>query len=244
MSDPTPNTDPAAHEPERMPPELVKLNGTAPPGKEIAKGAAAEVIPIKKPTTTDLSKFKSKRGQAGGSVGVLQSALPLLKIAEAKDFVRLHPNEELFWSDELCFVNVPIKGQKRDLLHLITEDVVPDLVMPEVQRFRLALASKPGDVFFLVQIPTQNLDNSWNLSALQACELGKTAWVKCVSSKDDGAECYKIIPAKDPDFCTKPKWPEQSLDDLIAVSFGPNRMIEHEDHPAILRLIGAKQSLS
>jgi hypothetical protein len=238
------HTDPADRVSERTPPELAKPNGSMPPGEEIAKGATAGVIPIKKPTTTDLSKFKSKRGQAGGSVGVLQSALPHHKISEARDFVRLHPDEEVYWSDELCFVNVPIKGQKWDLSHLIMEDVVPDLVMPEVQRFRLALASKPGDVFFLVHIPTQNLDNSWNLSALQACELGKTTWVKCVSSKEDGAECYKIIPAKDLDFCTKPKWPEQSLDDLIAVSFGTNRMIDREDHPAILRLIGARQSLS
>ena len=28
-----------------------------------------------------------------------------------------------YWSPELCFVNVPIKGQKRDTLHLIDEDL-------------------------------------------------------------------------------------------------------------------------
>jgi hypothetical protein len=34
-------------------------------------------------------------------------------MAQARDFVRLHPNEETHSSRELCFVNVPIKGQKR-----------------------------------------------------------------------------------------------------------------------------------
>jgi hypothetical protein len=238
------NTGPTGHDPGRVPPNVAKPNGATPPGEEITKSATADVIPIKKPVATDLSKFRSKRGQAGGLVGVLQSALPDHKISDARDFVRLHPDEEAYWSDELCFVNVPIKGQKRDLLHLIMEDVVPDQIMPEVQRFRLALASKPGDVFFLVHIPTQNLDNAWNLSALQACELGETMWVKCVSPKEEGIESYKIIPAKDPDFCTDPKWPSQSLDDLIAVSFGSNRMIDRDDHPALLRLTGAKQSMS
>ncbi len=55
--------------------------------------------------------------------------------------------------DELCFVNVPVKGQKRDLLHLVDEDLVPPDVLPQVLHFRLALASKPHDVFFLCHVP-------------------------------------------------------------------------------------------
>ena len=50
-------------------------------------------------------------------------ACRITSIAQAKDFVRLHPDEENYWSSELCFVNVPIKGQKRDTLHLIDEDL-------------------------------------------------------------------------------------------------------------------------
>ena len=37
--------------------------------------------------------------------------------------MRLHPDEDAYWSPELCFVNVPIKGQKRDTLHLIDEEL-------------------------------------------------------------------------------------------------------------------------
>jgi hypothetical protein len=76
---------------------------------------------IAKPSTFDLDKFKSKRAPAAASVETLQTALPHHSIAHAKDFVRLHPDEENCWSPELCFVNVPIKGQKRDMLHLIEE---------------------------------------------------------------------------------------------------------------------------
>jgi hypothetical protein len=37
-------------------------------------------------------------------------------------------------------------------------------------------------------------------------------------------------------------WPKQSLDQLIEVTFN-GRMILTEDHPGLLRLIGARQSL-
>jgi hypothetical protein len=55
---------------------------------------------------------------------------------------------------------VPIKGAKRDSLHLIDEDLAV-LYLPsgKIQQFRLALATKPLDSFFLCRIPTRNLDN-------------------------------------------------------------------------------------
>ena len=104
----------------------------------------AEAISIPKPATFDLDRFKSKRAAAGADVETLQTALPHHTIAQAKDFVRLHPDEENYWSPELCFVNVPIKGQKRDTLHLIDEDLAMRyLPSGKIQRFRLALATKP-----------------------------------------------------------------------------------------------------
>jgi hypothetical protein len=72
-------------------------------------------------------------------------------------------------------VHVPIKGQKRDLLHLINEELA-ECYLPSdrIQRFRLALATKPYDVFFLCHVPSQNLDNAWNDSNLRACHQAKT----------------------------------------------------------------------
>ena len=116
-----------------------------------------EVTPIAKPDAAfSLDKFKSKHAAAVANVETLQTGLPHHNIAQAKDFVRLHPNEETYWSPELCFVNVPIKGQKRDTLHLIDEDLAMHyLPSGRIQRFRLALATKPYDVFFLCHVPTQ-----------------------------------------------------------------------------------------
>src|SRR5271166_1024974 len=201
-----------------------------------------EAVSIPKPGEFSLDKFKSKRASAVAGVETLQTALPHHKIADAKDFVRLHPDEKNYWSEEICFVNVPIKGQKRDTLHLITEDLamgyLPDA---RILRLRLALATKPFDIFFLCQVPTQNEDNAWNSSNLQACELAKTKWVQVSSRKGEGVEAYKIDFAKDQDAFPEPKWPTQSLDKLIEKTFA-GRLIVDERDPGLLRLIGARQS--
>jgi hypothetical protein len=198
---------------------------------------------IPKPSSTfDLNKFRSKRAAAIANVDQLQTALPHHKISESKDFVRLHPDEEKNWSPELCFVSVPIKGQKRDTLHLIDEDIAMRyLPAARISRFRLALATKPFDVFFLCQVPTRNEDNPWNASNLQACEQAKTHWTQASSRKEEGVEAYKIEFARDQDAFPEPNWPAQSLNDLISVTFA-GRIIEREDHPGLLRLIGAKQT--
>jgi hypothetical protein len=136
------------------------------------------------------------------------------------------------------------KTTGRDLLHLINEDLAKAyLPSNRIQRFRLALATKPHDVFFLCHVPSQNLDNSWNDSNLRACLQAKTKWTGAESRKGENSESYQITYAKDQDAFPEPKWPKQSLDELILVTFD-GRMIDNDTHPGLLRLIGAKQSLS
>jgi hypothetical protein len=198
---------------------------------------------IKKPSAFDLSSFKSKRKTPDG-VETLVTGLPVMKLSEAKDFARLHPSEADYWSDELCFVNVPIKGQKRDTLHLINEELAVANLQPGlIIRHRLALASKPLDTFFLCVVPSQNIDNDWNKSALQGCEQAKTLWTQAVSQKDKGIESYAITKARDNDAFPEPNWPPQSLDELIIRTFD-GRMIMAEDHAALARLTGSKLSFT
>lgn len=138
-----------------------------------------EMISIAKPSAFSLDKFKSKRAATVAGVQTLLTALPHHSISAAKDFVRLHPDEATYWSPELCFVNVPIKGVKRDTLHLIDEDLAVQYVASgKILRFRLALATKPFDIFFLCHVPTRNEDNTWNASNISACEKAKTSWVQ------------------------------------------------------------------
>ena len=129
-------------------------------------------------------------------------------------------------------------------MHLIEEDLAMRfLPSGKILRFRLALATKPNDVFFLCRIPTRNLDNPWNRDNVAACEQAKTLWTQATSRRKEGIDGYLIEKARDPDVFPPPKWPEQSLSDLIDRAFA-GRTITNENHPALLRLIGAKQSVS
>jgi hypothetical protein len=205
----------------------------------------ATPMSIPKPTGEfSLDKFKSTRDPSIAGVETLLTALPLHKIAEAKDWTRLHPDEEKYWSPEFCFVSVPIKGQKRDLVHLIDEELARrHLPSDRIQRFRLALATKPFDVFFLCQVPSQNLDNAWNDTSLQACLQAKTSWVQANSRRSENVDGYQINFARKQKAFPEPAWPKQSLNELITVTFN-GRMIDGENHPGLLRLIGDTQVLS
>jgi hypothetical protein len=200
-----------------------------------------EPVSIAKPPAFNLDQFKSKRSPNIAGVATLLTALACHKISEANDFVRLHPDDVNYWSAELCFVSVPIKGQKKDLVHLIVEELAMQyLPSNRIKRHRLALASKPFDVFFLCHVPTQNLDNSFNETALQACELARAHWVQATSRKGEGVDQYKIDYA--PEAFIDPNWPTQPLDELIGVTF-TGRTIATENDPGLLRLIGAKQAI-
>jgi hypothetical protein len=201
------------------------------------------VTPIIKPAPFSANKFKSTASPTIANVETLVTGLPHYTIAQAKDFVRLHPDEKAYWSDELCFVNVPIKGASKESLHLIVEPLAMLLPSARVLRFRLALATKPNDVFFLCHVPTRNPDNKWNETNLLACEQAKSLWTQATSRREEGVDAYKVDASRDIDAFPPPKWPTQTLDELIGATFA-NRTIETANHPGFKRLIGAKQDIS
>jgi hypothetical protein len=208
--------------------------------ESVEASAADNIAPITKPEPFDLNRFRSTRPSSIAGVETLLTGLTHSRISEARDFVRLHPNEECYWSIELCFVSVPIKGVKRDTLHLIEEALAMQyLESARISRFRLALASKPYDVFFLCHVPSQNLDNRYNETALDGCTQAKTHWVQVTSRRAEGIDEYKVTFAREQDAFPDPQWPSQSLSELIAKTF-EGRMIERAAHPGLLRLIGAK----
>jgi hypothetical protein len=222
----------------------LKVQTSEPEPAPVEQPTEPAELSIAKPSGFGLGRFKSKRGATINNVETLQAALPHHKIADARDWCRLHPDDENYWSTELCFVDVPVKGQKRDTLHLIDEDIAMKyLPSARIKRFRLALASKPNDVFFLCHIPTRNLDNKFNETALHGCKEAKSFWTQATSRKEEGIDEYKIEFSRDKDAYPEPNWPKQTLEELILTTFA-GRMIDCEDHPALLRLIGAKQSMS
>ena len=198
-------------------------------------------LKIVKPSFSE--KFKSKNTPTISGVQTLLTALPILKIGDVNDWCRLHPSEDDYWTDELCFVTVPIKGANRDMLHVIEDDLaVQYLPAKKIKRHRLALAGKPHDVFFFCIVPSQNLDNPWNADALTACHKAQTHWIQAMSRRPEGAEGYEIKIAQDHDAFPAPGWPSRPRDELLEITF-KDANIDYDRHPGLLRLIAAKQDL-
>ena len=65
--------------------------------------------------------------------------------------------------------------------------------------------------------------------------------MQATSRKEEGVEGYKIDFARDPDAFPEPKWPTQSLDELIESDLRRPHDRRAKIIPALLRLIGAKQ---
>src|SRR5262249_33950477 len=217
------------------------------PGPRLVQPGEELAIP-KPPEEFSLERFRSKRDLTIGGVATLLTGLPHHPISQAKDFVRLHSNQADYWTPELCFVPVPIKGMKRDTLHMIDEEIalahLPG-ASGTLQRVRLALASKPHDAFFLCHVPSQNLDNAWNYTNLTACETAMQWWVKATSRRAENIDGYLITHAVNAQAFPEPKWPKQTLTELIKAAFSDGqRMITTANHPAILRLRGDVQDLT
>jgi hypothetical protein len=176
---------------------------------------------------------------AGPGVAPQPSALPVMRISEAKDFVRLHPDEEEYWTGVMCFVGVPIDA-KRTELHPIDEGLAMQyLHESQIKRFRLALASRPyKGALFLCIVPCQNLENGYNKTALECCTIAKSSWVQAVSLKYKGVEAYESVLAENQNaYNDRLEWPTATMDDILNVTFA-GKMIETPDCPAMLRLRG------
>jgi hypothetical protein len=175
----------------------------------------------------------------------LLEPLSVMKLSDAGDFVRVHPAKI---SHELFYVMVPQPGRKDGVMHLISEELAIKLsrgrknLIGKIKRFKLALAAKPYDVFFLAIVPTVNLDNEWNKSMLEAIELAKQGWREVISRYGENGEGYRPEPPLGKDPYDEPRWPDADILDLIEAAF-PDRIIDSEGHPAWKRIAGIPQKI-
>jgi len=200
---------------------------------------------IPKPEPFDLSQFTVTAATA--SVQRMPMALPVKKLSDVGDFVRLHADNRPqeaggYWSGPLAFVDVPVKGQTKKVRHLIRPDLAAKHLPAKLVKYcRLALGCDPEGKPFLCEVPCENLDNTWNRSNLEACEIAKSQWIRADSQNKDGLEGYQHSYPHSTRRFKEPEWTTQSLTDTIGTAF-KDRVIMREDHPALLRLIGAEQS--
>jgi hypothetical protein len=160
-------------------------------------------------------------------------SVPVRRKPNRLDFVRTHPSPEyrvdmpLFrcqsdsGGDEECyFVHPRVMAEMQNECRMHTIFTAVNL---------------SGGVFlWCVPIPQDDREpNAWLVSNREAAELAIHKWVRVASDRGAGAYCvheYEGAPHE-------PVWPEESFLDLLKLGF-KNRMIEHPDHPMILKLRG------
>jgi hypothetical protein len=235
-------TEPAASKKTRKPKLEVITDSN---GNDNGSNGASPLIKPDAPFSLD--RFKSKRDKTAANVEIDPGPLPVSRIVDVKDFVRVHHDEENFWSDELTFISVPIKGMKKEQLHIIDQELAVTTLEPaQILWMRLALASKPDGKLFLAQIPSmENMDNTWNSTHFDAIRRAQKVWLMAVSRAKTGEEGYEVVLAKSQD-AFKLAWGKRTLLEHIERSFKGRIIMPDEGsqygskHEAFLRKIGAE----
>ena len=144
-------------------------------------------------------------------------------------FSRTNPSEE--YKALLFFFEDKNTGET----YIVTPSMAPYLGSM-VQAKILRLAVDNAAVPYLIAEPVidpNGRPNLWNNSMTGAILTSETKWVRINSNKEAGQ--YEIIIAQD--NLGEPKWPEQTMDELIREVFG-NKIISSLDHPLIRQLQG------
>ena len=144
-------------------------------------------------------------------------------------FSRTNPSEE--YKALLFFFEDKNTGE----IYIVTPSMAPYLGSM-VQAKILRLAVDNAAVPYLIAEPVldpNGRQSPWSSSMVEAIRRSEKEWVRINSNQNAGQ--YEIIIAKD--NLGEPKWPEQTMDELIREVFG-NKIISSLDHPLIRQLQG------
>ena len=128
-----------------------------------------------------------------------------------------------------------IEDKNTSETYIVTPSMAPYLENM-VQAKILRLAVDNARVPYLIAEPVLDPNgrpNLWNSSMGEAIRRSEKEWVRINSNQN--ASQYEIIIAQD--NLGEPKWPEQTMDELIREVFG-NKIISSLDHPLIRQLQG------
>ena len=146
-------------------------------------------------------------------------------------FVRTNPEPEY------CLETAVIELKEECETYLVNPKLWPELATEATfsPRVFFTAVNRQGVIFLWpIRLPTSDgKHDDWSRSAMEGAERGKDKWVRVQANMSLGA--YEVWEATGelPD----PKWPEQSLEELLRVAF-KNTYIDTPDHAILRQLRG------
>src|SRR5262245_54251364 len=186
---------------------------------------------IAPPNPFDPASLRLSQDFAAG-LGVKKALLTVpVRKPDKTWFVRVHPDEA--YRLQTCVLELK---EERET-YLVAPALWPELAgEPTFSPRLLSTAVNRQGVLFLWPVrlpgPDGKLDE-WNTSALEAVQIAQKEWVRVTANLSLGA--YEVCKAIAD--LPEPKWPEQSLGELLPVAF-KGRLIDSADHAVLRRLRG------
>jgi hypothetical protein len=164
------------------------------------------------------------------AIGIKKPLKPTFGKLSKHRFSRVNPSPQYKYRAALVLDN-----EKTDEAYLALPSLCPllgSLAKPKILRLAVDNAGTPR----LIAEPIPGADgriNSWHESTIRAIQMAEDKWVRIESNPD--ASQYIVIVSRDDQG--DPKWPEQTMDELVMECFR-DRIIQSTDHPLIRRLEG------
>jgi hypothetical protein len=181
-----------------------------------------------------LSSLRSKSSVLKG-VSTMQSRVPIEHRPAQGVWVRVRPGETYTEIIDLLVATNTSNSADRNNLYVVTDAVRPDLEM-FVRPHKVAVGMTYHDKVIFLWVRSLSVgNNSWTDSALKAMTTAQTAWV--TMETDQPLSEYKVHVAPNNSQWGEPKWPDQTLEELVMTAFR-DRVIRSLDHPIAARLLG------
>ena len=219
------------------PPEDVPLEDSLPPLTETA--ATNGQAPAHPPGEVAYNplKLSSLRSRSDVLKGVWTdpSRVPILSVPEVNTFVRTRAGDDYTEVVDLLVAKNASNSSDRNPLYVVT-----DAVRPQLERFlkpcRIAVGITYHDkVQFLWARPINTGSNSWTDSVMRAMDAAQTDWISMESDRPHDE--YKIHHGPHSKEWGDPKWPDQTLEDVVGLAFR-DRIVDSLDHAVAKRLLG------
>ena len=187
--------------------------------------------PVKK-RKINLDRVKAKASQQS-VIGVMTeyTVIPI-RNPKPDEFFRVMPGEK-YTTD----VNI-LQMKTDNEWYLVDEDILPEIQLEsQLKVMQLYVCVTQNSTPFVCLIPQPDSEgrlNSWHESGHKSMEEAKNFWVRRQADKSNGG--YLITKASNAQL-PDPKWPTESLEDLIDKAFD-RYYIDKLDHPVLRRLRG------